>query len=438
MKCLAKNVRVLLVCRYSTSQGAVVADSINAFHRFSKFDVTIYSSFYGFDEKYPFDEFDVIVVHYSVIPTLRGFIDERVVERLRNVKAVKVMMAQDEYRSTSKLISFANSIGTNVFFTVVPEHSSKALYSELNKNCRLITYLTGYISEELCVEPIIEIRNRRFDISYRGREYPAWFGQIMKKKIDLAMALKKYPAFSKLKLNVSIKEKDRLYGKDWVGLLKESRATFATESDVEIVDEHGRMMYWDMAFRSLLGDRKAKANFEKAQEKSNVYTRPFPGSLAVISPRILEAIALRTALIMPNGSYSGVLVPWRHYIPIEDDLSNAAEVASALRDEVKLAEIISNAFSDVAMNDDYSYRGFISLFDSTLKEFIDSEVSLNKDSRMSDESWLDFRKEVDSRYPFFFISNPHALNVISDSLISKLRRWLPSRYFVKLKSLFGR
>ena len=45
-------------------------------------------------------------------------------------------------------------------------------------------------------------------------------------------------------------------------------------------------------------------------------------SLNQISPRCFEAAALKTLMILYEGEYSGILVPWRHYVPLKKDHSN--------------------------------------------------------------------------------------------------------------------
>ena len=46
----------------------------------------------------------------------------------------------------------------------------------------------------------------------------------------------------------------------------------------------------------------------------------------MITPRSFEAIAMKTVQVMYPGKYSGILEPWRHYIPINRDFSNLNEV----------------------------------------------------------------------------------------------------------------
>jgi len=44
-----------------------------------------------------------------------------------------------------------------------------------------------------------------------------------------------------------------------------------------------------------------------------------------MSPRHLEAVITKTAQVLVEGRYSGVLEPGRHYIPLRRDLANLDE-----------------------------------------------------------------------------------------------------------------
>lgn len=429
--------RIVVLCNYSTAQGAVVVDSVNALFKYSVNEVFVYSSrLQEFDTNFPFELFDVVVIHYSVIPTLAGFISNAVSQRIAELNACKVMMAQDEYRLTDRLVEYANQIKVDYFFTVVPEHSAKELYARLHPGCKLVTYLTGYASHSLSVTRVLPMHRRKIDLVYRGREYPSWFGAIMKLKIDMALKLKKHPAFSDLNTNISVKERDRVYGIAWVNLLSKSKATFATESDVEVVDAHGQMLYWDMAFTDLVGKKIKAENEHLVRARSAEYTKPFPGSLSVIAPRIFEAISLRTVLVMPPGDYSGILVPWRHYIPLETDFSNIKEVVDTLKNNIKLAEIAATAYTEIAKNRKYTYEGFAELFDQTLRSYrvnrnkvdissINTKDSIHSQNKHPQLAWDECLNLLKDKYPFREIENPHAV-FVPGLIITTVKNYLAS------------
>src|SRR5207253_8650743 len=82
-----------------------------------------------------------------------------------------------------------------------------------------------------------------------------------------------------------------------------------------------------------------------------------------VSPRAFEAAAMRTALIMFRGEYSGVARPWEHYIPLEKDFSNMDEVVRFVRDVPLQAEMTERTYADLIDSGRYSYRRFVEEFD---------------------------------------------------------------------------
>jgi len=90
----------------------------------------------------------------------------------------------------------------------------------------------------------------------------------------------------------------------------------------------------------------------------------FPGrdgelTLHALSPRHLEACATRTAQILVEGEYNGVLERDRHYLPLRRDLSNLDELLDAVaadRDRERTAEA---AYRDVVASGRWTYRRLV-------------------------------------------------------------------------------
>ena len=61
-------------------------------------------------------------------------------------------------------------------------------------------------------------------------------------------------------------------------------------------------------------------------------------------------------MVLYEGNYSGVLEPWRHYVPLKKDHSNFAEVAAVLRDPAKIDEIVTCAYNEIACNPRWSFQ----------------------------------------------------------------------------------
>jgi len=75
-----------------------------------------------------------------------------------------------------------------------------------------------------------------------------------------------------------------------------------------------------------------------------------------ISPRHLEAVVTKTAQLLVEGRYSGVLEPERHYLPIKRDFSNLDEVLEQARDHERMAELTERAYEEVYLSGRYSFR----------------------------------------------------------------------------------
>src|SRR5262249_40186477 len=152
-------------------------------------------------------------------------------------------------------------------------------------------------------------------------------------KVELAETFAKMLKRKGLRHNMSTRESDRLYGRAWVDFLRNCRGIFGMESDIHYVDPNGYVHHWYDSMEKLIG--KERWNGKDALQASffNDHARPAPGPLAVIPPRVFETIAVRSANVLIEGEYSGVLQPWRHYIPVKKDFSNVADVIRALQDE---------------------------------------------------------------------------------------------------------
>lgn len=86
-----------------------------------------------------------------------------------------------------------------------------------------------------------------------------------------------------------------------------------------------------------------------------------------ISPRVFEAIAAGTGLILYEGSYSGVVQPNEHYIPLRKDFSNIDDVFARLADDTEMEAMIRRAWNDVIGSAAWSYKSFVSLYDRELE-----------------------------------------------------------------------
>ena len=400
----------LLLCNYKPNQGAVTVESINTFLNQCKYPLFPYSMDPEFDATFSYEKFDFIIIHDSIIPNLGGYIKEPVRERLRDFKGPIFQFIQDPYRSTEAMQDFILDVGVEAVFTVYPVKTAKVIFNRL-KSQKFFHYLTGYASHNLNMEKTVPLSDRKVFLGYRGREYPYWFGETINIKVQLAKRLKKELSRFSVKTDISTREKDRLYGRDWVKFLSSCRAIYATESDISFTDPTGQVAPW---YSALEGLNKTKGS-NKKWDGSFVLDDPFfteyakfaPTGVNVIPPRVFETICLRTACILTEGDYSGILHPWRHYVPLKADLSNLEEVVEFVKDDKKLSLMVATAFSEIANNRKYTWRGYADFLDESF------ESLLAKINPRPFDQLLPLSKLRELTGPIFLTDNPHAMTIIN-------------------------
>ena len=123
---------------------------------------------------------------------------------------------------------------------------------------------------------------------------------------------------------------------------------------------------------------------------------------------------LRTLLIAYPGRYSGVMEPWRHYVPLEKDHSNMAEVAAVVRDADRVSEIVTDAYAEVALNPALAYKAFIARVDAILQEM----AADKRPARSGRYGPAAFHKQ----FHFYMIDNPHEVSPPATGPFARGRR----------------
>ena len=407
--------RLLLWCNYDPFNAAAVCDHINALAKFSRFDVTVLSQIGSIPHDIDLEQFDAVIIHYSLTLALDSYISVKTRYRLSAYSGLKILFIQDEYRFVEKTRESIRQLGISLVFTCVPAAEIPKIYPpETLPDVTFVNVLTAYVPAWLTVYPAVPLSERKFDVGYRGRDYSAWHGRAGREKVDIGKRFVKDGRRAGLRCNIRWRERDRLYGAQWRVFLQNCRATLAVESGASVIDFQGRIGPRVETFEKLLG--KA-AKYDKTRELF------FAGQedridLSQISSRVFEAVAIRTLLIMYEGDYSGVLTPWVHYLPLKKDHSNMAEIVAVLRDDIRVGEIIANAFAEIAMNERWSYVTFVASFDAHIEKLIRFDAS-----RRSRQKTID---AIQKKHPFGVIDNPHDLH------ISRPRRGMEElRRFIK-------
>lgn len=312
------------------------------------------------------DRFDVLVLHYSNYLLADGGFSGAAKERIKAFRGLKVLFVQDEYRLVSSLRHAIRNLGIDLLFTCIPEAEVPKVYpaAEL-PGVSICTTLTGYVSERLLAVRSPPIAARPVDVGYRGRKVPYWLGALGAEKWQIVDRFSEAAALSGLACDLSHAESDRLYGPKWLRFLLSCKATLGVESGASVFDFDGsiqRDVEAYLAARPGASFEEVQARFLQAHEGSIVHNQ--------ISPRCFEAAALRTCMVLHEGDYSGILFPWRHYVPLKKDFSNFPVVLDVLRDSARLQVIADCAYEEVARDPRYSYRSFIGDFDDRVEREI--------------------------------------------------------------------
>jgi hypothetical protein len=93
-----------------------------------------------------------------------------------------------------------------------------------------------------------------------------------------------------------------------------------------------------------------------------------------ISPRLFEAAQTKTAQLLVEGEYDGILEPDTHYLPLRGDLSNLPEALERIRDPRATEAMAERAWEDLIVSGRYSYGAFTAHVESVVDELADGRV----------------------------------------------------------------
>jgi glycosyltransferase involved in cell wall biosynthesis len=311
-----------------------------------------------FDSLWNFDNFDAIVVHYSVRLSLIGYLPSSLRECVRRFSGEKILFIQDEYESVNNARRNIADLGITTIYTCIPRDGQEIIYpTAWFPTIEKIQTLTGYVPDSPEVErAALPIEQRETFIGYRGRRLPHHYGMLGYEKFVIGERVREEAAKRNIRVDIESDDSKRIYG-SWYAFLGSCRATLGTESGSNIFD-------FDDSLRAKAQELR-DVPFEEVYDE---HFKPYDGPIRMnqISPKFFEAIRLRTALVCFPGTYSGILQPGRHYIVLEKDFSNIDEVFSKLADVSFLKCLTDRAYEDIIASGRYSYRAFIRSFDDWL------------------------------------------------------------------------
>jgi hypothetical protein len=344
-----------------------VAENIRAFSAFSEFPVWEVNTAYGFRPALAEVEFDAIVLHYSVfVNRPEGYLlDEGYLDYVGGAKGYKVAFFQDEQQWCRRRLAFIDEHGIDCIYTMLEPPYAEQVYGDRTGASAVVSHFPGYVG------PLLLSASERFalpeaertvDIGYRGRPSPPYWGRGAREKYEIGVRFAELAADSGLHLDIGVDEESRLYGDRWNRFTASLRATLGVESGASCFDLEDEVR---AEYERLSRDGHEPTIEELERGALGRWDGRIP--YRTISPRNFEAAAFRVAQILFEGSYSRVMEPMRHYIPLRKDFSNLGEVLERFRDEGLRRELAENAHRDLIASGEYGYERFIAGFDATLR-----------------------------------------------------------------------
>lgn len=358
--------QILLLCDFDPFQAQMVQDHVHGLTRLSRHTVHVLSFRRRLPDALDLSRFDAIVIHYSLFIYEESYLDSMSRARIAAFPGIRAVFVQDEYKHVERTRAALAALRTDIVFTCLPEASVDQVYrvDGALDGVRFVQVLTGYVTAAMrALRPGPPPSARPIDIGYRGRRYPAWHGQLGKERTLLAAKVGQAAQDAGLKTDISVEERDRIYGPAWFDFMQACRTVLGSESGASVFDFTG-----EIAARVEAHERRdPNATYELLRD---LYFADQEGRIAIaqISPRIFEALAAGCALVLMRGDYSGRLVAGRHYLPIEKDLSNVADVMRSVRDGSFLDCLAARARADVLEAPENQEEAFVALFDDVLAE----------------------------------------------------------------------
>jgi hypothetical protein len=283
--------------------------------------------------------------------------------RLSLYDGPKLAFVQDEYKWVDEMTAALRELGISVLFSVVPPAAVETLYGSRLPGVAIVPTLTGYVPPALVDRRTPPLLAREIDVGYRTRTVPFWLGRLGQEKVAIGRGFLERADGTGLRCDIAWTEEERIYGERWNEFVASCKATLGTVSGASVAD-------FDGSLRRRVDEYLMEHPAAGFEEVHAAVLAPHEGNVIidVVSPRVFEAAALRTALVLFPGSYSGVIEPWAHYLPLERDFSNMPVIVERLRDSTSLHELTERAHADLVASGRYSYESFIRDFDERVAE----------------------------------------------------------------------
>ncbi len=435
--------KILVVYHYNNAYEfpvrAATWNHINSFKRYSGHRCVYLNLAFGRIPSYIGRiKFDLVIFHTIFLsarwsPSLFEQVLEKAKE-LKQIRAIKVAMPQDEYIYTDVLCDFINDYEIKYVFSVSPESEWPKIYHKVNaERTKFYQVLTGYLDDGLLkyVNRLSSNVGRSIDIGYRAKNVAPWLGRLGLLKVKIAEIFQQEAPRRGLITDISTQQKDVLLGTDWYKFLLRCRYMVGVSGGSSILDRDGMLKNRTEEYLKL----SPEATFEEIEHAC------FPGmdgslGIAVISPRHLEACATRTCQILVEGDYNGILAPGKHYIEVKRDFSNLDQVLNLVRDDVLREALTFNAYRDIVESGRYSYRNMVQFVLEKALEGVENKKTLPVTNWIKEEV-MHYRSRCEDRFDWLKIAFIWRRMQVWQGIRAYLHSWLPLWCILLLRKVLG-
>jgi hypothetical protein len=363
--------RALLLCNRPSfgSNASTISEHIDALNELPGITTFELSTVKVIPNRLDLDLFDVIIIHYTIqLGEFNDhFLNTEARQRLSKSRGLKVLFIQDEYRETLRVHRALKALGISLVFTLLSESDAQLVYPKnLFPNMQVRRVLAAYISDNLLKVQPKPITSRSILVSYRARKMPLWLGSLAIEKWQIGVSFLELARRSQRlqghRIDISWKENKRLYGNEWYSLLSDSRCVLGVESGANVLDVDGSLKASVEKMLQTNAYSEAQVYEKLVKKKDNLL------HMNQIAARHLEACTLGTVQILFEGSYSNILSPGIHYLPLKKDFSNFDEIVDICLDEKRLQTIADRARKDIALSGKWAYSEFSRLVSNDLHD----------------------------------------------------------------------
>lgn len=357
--------RLLVAYSNASNFVATTAEYLDCLSRYTQFEVRYVHVTNGATLDFDIAQFDAIFQSYCARLPLDGFVCPDFIDKLKSFRGIKVLAVQDEYDHTNKLKAAVRAIGYHLVLTNVPQPMLDRIYPQhLFPHTEFASVLTGYVPEQLAMpgRSVRPLRDRPIHIGYRGRALSPRYGRLGFEKMEIGRRMRLICLERGIPSDIEWDEDKRIYGDAWYAFISSCRAVLGSESGSNIFDFDGEVAAQYREIAAARGGRVPYSDFR-------THTDPIEAryEMGQISPRMFEAAALRTPMILFTGRYSGLIEPDTHYIELKKDFSNVDAVLARLDDLDGLEGMAERTYDWLVGSGEFGYRRFADVIDKAIR-----------------------------------------------------------------------